>query len=71
MSNERPFLHSHSGLERRHRDLVNNKLYVLVDKEFVHLFSFYIPFKYNGVQYYRVPTYEFVKRGGVFKNLEK
>lgn len=71
MSSGIKYLHSHSGIERNHKDLVKDKHHVLVDKEYVNLFSFRIPFKHNGVKYYRVPTYEFFKYGGVFKNLSK
>ena len=29
------------------------------------------PFKYEKKQYYKVPTYLFIKKGGVFKNLAR
>lgn len=61
-------LHSHSGLER---DLKLPKHTVLVDASFGHLFhhDLCVPFRYNGVDYYKVSTLMFIKNGGVFKNL--
>ena len=63
-------LHSHSGLEKK---LMFPKNKVLIDQDFVHLFT---PkqakrFVYNQVEYYRVPIMPFVMKGGVFKNFNK
>lgn len=66
------YLHSHSGLERNLKETANDKFHVLIDEEFKHLFSDCLdvtPFKHNRVQYYRVPTYVFYLKGGIFKNL--
>jgi hypothetical protein len=57
-------LHSHSRIER---ELEFPKHMVLVDEEYGHLFKKYIPFKYRGVSYYKVPIMEFVENGGIFK----
>ncbi len=57
-------LHSHSRIER---ELGFPKHMVLVDKEYGYLFEKYIPFKYRGVLYYKVPIMEFVENGGIFK----
>ena len=63
-------LHSHSGLER---DLKIPKHIVLVDVSFASTFHKYgidtTPFKYNGVEYVKVPILAFVNAGGHFKNL--
>lgn len=63
-------LHSHSGLER---ELKFKKHIVLVDEKFKVLFleDTIEPFKYNGVNYYKVPILSFVKNGGHFKNFIK
>ena len=66
MRHGRNLLHSHSGLER---ELKFKKHIVLVDEEFGDLFIAKTPFRYNGVDYYKVNTLEFVNKGGQFKNL--
>ena len=60
-------LHSHSGLER---ELHFPKHTVLVDAKFGYMFleEETERFKYAGVEYLKVPTYSFYKKGGVFKN---
>jgi hypothetical protein len=65
------YLHSHSGLERTLRETANDKFHVLIDKEFKSMFEdcSVKPFKHGGKQYYKVPTYAFFRKGGVFKNL--
>lgn len=67
MSNKVTYLHSHSGLER---ELKFPKHTVLVDEEYKGLFieGTIEPFKYNGVNYYKVPILSFVNKGGIFKN---
>ena len=67
MSQKMDVLHSHSGLER---ELKLKKHIVLVDEKFKVLFleDTIEPFKYNGVNYYKVPILSFVKKGGTFKN---
>ena len=62
-------LHSHSALER---DLKFPKHTVLVDSEFAHLFhpDLAVPYKKNGREYLKVNIMQFIKAGGVFKNLE-
>ena len=67
------YLHSHSGIERNVRELMNDKFHVLIDKEYKHMFDGYNdvrPYKCGNVQYYKVPTFLFFKMGGVFKNLD-
>lgn len=61
-------LHSHSGLEG---DLKFPKHTVLIDAQFGHLFhkDTCVPFRYNGIDYFKVNILQFVKNGGVFKNL--
>lgn len=61
-------LHSHSGLEGA---LGFPKHIVLIDARFSHLFvgGMCIPFKHNGIEYCKVETLQFVKNGGIFKNL--
>ena len=61
------YLHSHSGIER---ELKMPKHLVLVDEKFKGLFieDEIKPFTYNQVDYYKVPTISFVKKGGRFKN---
>ena len=68
MSHGLNILHSHSGLER---DLKFPKHTVLIDTQFGHLFhkDTCVPFKYNGVEYLKVNILQFVKNGGIFKNL--
>ena len=63
-------LHSHSGLEKK---LLFPKNKVLVDKDFLHLFSNKQAekFVYKQMEYYRVPIMAFVMKGGVFKNFEQ
>lgn len=74
MSHGADYLHSHSGLERILRQTKDDKFYVLVDEEYVGLFLScgikVIPFRYNGIKYFKVPTYAFVQKGGVFKNFQ-
>ena len=70
------FLHSHSGLERTVKDKdLYNKSCVLIDEEYACLFSdispLVKPFKRDDVMYYKVPVWAFVKKGGIFKNLNK
>ena len=69
------YLHSHSGLERSTPETVNDKFHVLIDEEYKRMFELsgvkVKPFKYKGIQYYKVPTYAFFMKGGVFKNLNK
>ena len=75
MSQGVTYLHSHSDIERNVRELVRDKFHVLIDKEFKHMFDGCTtdirPYPYNGKMYYRVPTYAFYKKGGLFKNLNK
>lgn len=61
-------LHSHSGLER---ELRFPKHTVLIDTQFAHLFTRNLlsPFRYNGVDYFKVNILKFVNNGGIFKNL--
>ncbi len=67
------YLHSHSGLERSLPETANDKFHVLVDEEYKDMFEAsgidVVPFKYKRTQYYKVPTYAFFRKGGVFKNL--
>ena len=69
------YLHSHSGIERDERYLVKDKFHVLIDEEYKHMFDDcgvkLSPYMYMGVKYYKVPTYAFFRKGGVFKNLKK
>ena len=64
-------MHSHSGLER---ELKFPKRIVLVDASFASTFHKYgintVPFKYANVDYIKVLISDFVKVGGVFKNLD-
>lgn len=75
MSHGINYLHSHSGIERNVRDLANDKFHVLIDEEFKHIFDDcgvkLSPYMHMGVKYYKVPTYVFFRKGGVFKNLNK
>ena len=75
MSQGITYLHSHSGLERSVSELLRDKFHVLVDKEYKSMFTGLTddvkPFKYEKKQYYKVPTYLFIKKGGVFKNLAR
>lgn len=68
MSYGHNYLHSHSKLER---ELKFEKSKVLIDKKYGELFgdAFIEPFTYKGHDYYKVNTYIFWKKGGVFKNL--
>ena len=68
MSYGHNYMHSHSGLER---ELKFPKDKVLIDKKYGDRFSEDLlkPFTYNGHDYYKVNTYVFWKKGGVFKNL--
>lgn len=65
-------LHSHSELERK---LNFPKHIVLIDARFKDLFADggirIEPFKYDGVEYYKVPILAFARKGGEFKNLDK
>ena len=68
MSHGLTYLHSHSALER---ELRMPKHLVLIDAKFpsASISDSVIPFKYRGVEYYKVPILSFVNKGGVFKNL--
>lgn len=68
MSYGKDYLHSHSGLER---ELRFPKHIVLVDEKYGHLFKKSVPFKHGDIMYYKVPTIDLVKKGGVFKNLSE
>ncbi len=61
-------LHSHSALER---DLRMPKNMVLIDAEYGEFFKGHIliPFRFNGVDYFKVNILLFVYAGGIFKNL--
>lgn len=61
-------LHSHSGIEREYKF---PKYEVLVDEMFGDMFTQKQPFMFNGKLYYRVPTIDFVKKSGIFKNLNE
>lgn len=75
MSHGINYLHSHSGLERSMPETANDKFHVIIDEEYKKMFELsgveVKPFKYKGKQYYKVPTYAFFRKGGVFKNLNK
>ena len=62
------YLHSHSGLEKM---LNFPKRVVLIDAQYREMFldCYVEQFTYNKINYIKVPTYAFYKRGGVFKNL--
>ena len=64
------YLHSHSQLES---SLGIPKHIVLVDAEYYRLFTDVEtkPFRYFGIDYIKVPTITFVKRGGAFKCLQQ
>lgn len=68
MSSGINYMHSHSGLER---ELRFPKDKVLIDKKYGDMFEDALlkPFSHNGHDYFKVNTYIFWKRGGVFKNL--
>ena len=70
MSRGMTVIHSHSGLER---ELKFPKHYVLVDACFASSFHKYgmntTPFKYLNTEYIKVGILDFVKVGGIFKNL--
>lgn len=70
MSHGLTYLHSHSGLER---DLRLPKHTVLVDAKFANMFSGgrCVRFTHNRIEYVKVDTYSFAKKGGVFKNLSE
>lgn len=68
MSYGKDYLHSHSGLER---ELRFPKHIVLVDEKYGHLFKKSVPFKHGDIMYCKVPIMDFVKNGGVFKNLSE
>lgn len=61
-------MHSHSALER---ELKFPKNVVLIDQEYGDRFADFQlkPFTYKGHQYYKVDTYLFYRRHGVFKNV--
>jgi hypothetical protein len=76
MSNNISYLHSHSGIERFSKDKeITNKSHVLVDEKFISMFDDMAlerkPTKFNGTKYYKVPIMAFVRKGGVFKNLDR
>lgn len=60
-------LHSHSALER---ELRLPKNIVLIDAEYEDLFKGQIiwPFRFNGIDYFKVNILHFVNNGGIFKN---
>jgi hypothetical protein len=62
------YLHSHSALERQLRW---KKRTVLVDVKFSPLFDKSKNYLHNGTHYIEVGILDFVKKGGVFKNLEE
>jgi len=66
MSTKYDTLHSHSGLERM---LNFPKHLVLIDVKYGPDFDVKESFSYNGKEYYKVPIIDFVKHGGMFKNL--
>ena len=68
MSHKIDILHSHSALERA---LKMPKHTVLVDEKFKDLFmkGSYKEFSCQKIKYIKVNTYDFYKKGGVFKNL--
>ena len=68
MSYGHNYLHSHSALERELRFPKNT---VLIDTEYGVLFGDALlkPFAYKKTNYFKVDTYLFWKKGGVFKNL--
>lgn len=67
------YLHSHSGIERNVKELAKDKFHVLVDEVYKYLFDdsgdVHL-FVYNNKRYYKVPTYAFFQKGGIFKNLD-
>lgn len=67
------YLHSHSLLERSIPETAKDKFHVLVDEEYIDIFKDctgkITPFFYNRKKYYKVPTYDFFRKGGVFKCL--
>lgn len=69
------YLHSHSELERSLPETAKDKFHVIIDGEYKRMFELdgveVKPFKYKKIQYYKVPTYAFFMKGGVFKNLNK
>lgn len=71
MSRHLNILHSHSGLER---ELKFPKHTVLVDATFASIFHKYgittVPFRYYNIDYIKVHILDFVRAGGVFKNLD-
>ena len=74
MSNNLNYLHSHSGLERTLKDKdLNSKAFVLIDEKYKDMFDeismLLKEFTYGGRTYYKVPILAFVRKGGVFKNL--
>lgn len=75
MSERVSYLHSHSALERELPRFAKDKSHVLVDKKYASMFedctTDITPFTYDGVEYVKVPTYAFFRKGGVFKNLRR
>ena len=75
MSKGITYLHSHSGLERSLPETANDKFHVLIDEEYKNIFDAcgveVKKFSHKQKQYYKVPTYAFFRKGGVFKNLNK
>ena len=66
-------MHSHSGLER---ELSYPKNFVIVDKSFKECFDpqsikeeFFLLRDGRKIEYIKVPTLDFVRKGGLFKNL--
>ncbi len=66
-------LHSHSGLEREHKELAKDKKHVLIDEKYVDMFpqNQVVKFKHKKNIYYKVPIDLFVKKGGIFKNVSE
>ena len=72
MSNGKDFLHNHSALERelrfpKHVVLVDEKYREMFDSEFTEDFPFVLENK--TINYLKVRVLDFVRKGGVFKNL--
>lgn len=68
MSKNVRFLHNHSQLEQK---LGFGKDTVLVDWRYKRTFPNSEPFEYEGEEYLKVNTMEFVDKGGIFKGLMK
>ena len=65
MSHTVDFLHSHSSIER---DMKLPKHYVLIDEEYKHMFLEAKLVMVGRKRFYKVGTFDFVCKGGVFKN---